>query len=158
MSGYIMNLRKVLGARPIIMAAAAVIVVNEAGEILLQHRSDNHHWGLPGGSMELGESFEETARREVLEETGLEVGKLELFYVHSGQKAFYEYPNGHQVYVAAVIYTTREFTGEVRVDEDESLAIRWFLPAEVPTHLNPLDKPVIEAFLAQGPGKVRGRG
>lgn len=147
MSGYIMDLRKVLGPRPIIMAAAGVIVMNERHQILLQHRSDNDCWGLPGGSMELGESFEETARREVLEETGLVVGKLDLYYVHSGQEAFYQYPNGHQVYVAAVIYTTAEFTGELRLDEEESLEVGWFGPEKMPARLNPLDKPVLESYL-----------
>lgn len=71
MSGYIMDLREVVGARPLILAGAGVIIVDNEGRILLQHRSDNGDWGIPGGSMELGESFEEAARREVLEETGL---------------------------------------------------------------------------------------
>ncbi|MCL6443845.1 MAG: NUDIX hydrolase [Alicyclobacillus sp.] len=145
-----MELRKVLGARPLIMAAAAVIVIDPEGRILLQHRTDNDCWGLPGGSMELGESFEETARREVLEETGLVLGKLDLFTVHSGQHAFYEYPNGHQVYVASVIYTTTEFTGELRLDmENESLEIKWFHPTELPAKLNPLDQPVLEQYVAR---------
>lgn len=147
MSGYIMDLRKVLGSQPLIMAAAAVIVVNHDGQILLQHRSDNDCWGLPGGSMELGESFEETARRELLEETGLHAGQLNLLYVHSGKDAFYKYPNGHQVYVASVIYTTTEFTGDIRVDQDESLALNWFPLTHMPPNINPLDKPVIEFYI-----------
>lgn len=147
MSGYIMDLREVLGSRPLIMAAAAIIVVDRQGRILLQHRSDNECWGLPGGSMELGETFEETARRELLEETGLVAGNLEMFYVHSGQNAFYRYPNGDEVFVAAVIFTTTEFTGEVKLDGDESLAVRWFHVEEIPTSINPLDQPVIEFFI-----------
>jgi 8-oxo-dGTP pyrophosphatase MutT (NUDIX family) len=147
MSGYIMDLRKVIGSLPLIMAAAAVIVVNADGRILLQHRSDNDCWGLPGGSMELGESFEETASREVLEETGLVVGKLKLLYVHSGREAFYRYPNGHQVYVAGSVYTTTEFTGDLKVDKDESLEVAWFLRTDVPPNINPLDRPVIEFFI-----------
>lgn len=47
-------------------------------EILLMRRSDNGHWGLPGGFVEVGESVAEAARREVLEETGwkVEIGAL----------------------------------------------------------------------------------
>lgn len=58
------------GKQSFILPTASVIVVDADGNILLQHRSDNGYWGLPGGAMELGESFEETARREVLEELG----------------------------------------------------------------------------------------
>lgn len=145
-----MDLREVLGSRPLIMAAAAVIVVDGQGRILLQHRSDNDCWGLPGGSMELGETFEETARRELLEETGLVAGNLDMFYVHSGQNAFYRYPNGDQVFVAAVIFITTEFTGEVKLDDDESLDVRWFHVEEIPTSVNPLDQPVIDFFIQTG--------
>lgn len=47
-------------------------------EILLMRRSDNGHWGLPGGFVELGESVANAARREVAEETGwsVEIGQL----------------------------------------------------------------------------------
>ena len=45
---------------------AAAIIVNDKGQILLQSRTDNDRWGLPGGCQELGERFEETVIREVL--------------------------------------------------------------------------------------------
>ena len=47
-------------------------------EILLMRRSDNGHWGLPGGFVEVGESVADAARREVAEETGwsVEIGRL----------------------------------------------------------------------------------
>jgi ADP-ribose pyrophosphatase YjhB (NUDIX family) len=47
-------------------------------KILLMRRSDNGHWGLPGGFVELGESVANAARREVVEETGwsVEIGQL----------------------------------------------------------------------------------
>ena len=53
-------------------------MVWRAGEFLLMRRSDNGHWGLPGGFVETGESVSEAARREVLEETGwsIELGAL----------------------------------------------------------------------------------
>lgn len=147
MPGYIMQLREIVGSRPLIMPAAAVIIIDGNGRILMQHRSDNNTWGLPGGSMEMGETFEETARREVLEETGLEVRDLQLFCLHSGSEAFYEYPNGHQVYVAATIYTTTSFSGEIKLDLSESLNVKWFHLQEIPQSLNPLDEPVIRKYI-----------
>ena len=49
MSDYIMDLRKVVGHRPLLQVGASVIVVNEKGETLLQKRADNHCWGYAGG-------------------------------------------------------------------------------------------------------------
>ena len=87
--GYILELRKAIGSRPLIMAGAGVILINERNEILLQRRSDNGYWDYPAGSMELGESFEECARREVLEESGLKCGRLEYLMDMSGKDSFY---------------------------------------------------------------------
>ncbi|WP_024861444.1 NUDIX hydrolase [Ruminococcus flavefaciens] len=132
--GYILELRKTLGSRPLIMAGAGVILVNENNEILLQKRSDNGFWDYPAGSMELGESFEECARREVLEETGLTCGRLEFFMDLSGKESFYEYPNGDQTYAAGIIYVCRDFSGELKAQDEEVITQRFFpldkLPAE----------------------------
>ena len=127
--GYILELRKTLGSRPLIMAGAGVIIINKDNEILLQKRSDNGYWDYPAGSMELGESFEECARREVLEETGLLCGKLEFFTELSGEESFYEYPNGDQVYLAGILYICRDYSGELKVQEDEVLE-QSFFPAD----------------------------
>ncbi len=67
MSNYIVELRKVIGNRPLIACSACVIVVDDAERILLQRRTDNGLWGLPGGAMEIGETLEQTARREAYE-------------------------------------------------------------------------------------------
>lgn len=127
--GYISELRKELGTRPLIMAGAGVIIINDKNEILLGKRTDNGYWDYPAGSMELGESFEECARREVFEETGLTCGKLEYFMEISGEESFYEYPNGDQVYLAVIIYICRDFSGEMKVQEDE-VDIQRFFPID----------------------------
>lgn len=63
MADCILDLRKVVGYRPLIQTGAGVIVVDTAGRILLQRRSDNGCWDYAGGSMELGEEAEETVCR-----------------------------------------------------------------------------------------------
>ena len=63
MSSYIMDLRKIVGHRPLLQVGASVIVEDKEGRILLQLRSDNHCWGYAGGSVELDENVEEAAKR-----------------------------------------------------------------------------------------------
>ncbi|MBR3345439.1 MAG: NUDIX domain-containing protein, partial [Solobacterium sp.] len=63
MADYIMDLRKYVGHRPLLQCAASVIIINDKNEILLGKRTDNHKWGYAGGSIELGETVEDCARR-----------------------------------------------------------------------------------------------
>ena len=130
--GYILDLRKELGSRPLITAGAGVLIINDKNEILLGKRTDNGYWDYPAGSMEIGESFEECARREVFEETGLTCGKLEYFMELSGEDTFYEYPNGDQVYLAVIIYICRDFSGELKVQEEEVYEQRFFPIDQLP--------------------------
>ena len=135
--GYVMELRRSVGSRPVIIAGAGVMRINEKGEVLLQKRRDNGFWDYPAGSMEIGESFEECARREVLEETGLTCGKLEFFMEMSGKDSFYEYPNGDQTYAAAILYICRDFSGELKIQEDEVLTQAFFSLDDIPEKSDP---------------------
>ncbi len=151
--GYILDLRKVLGSRPLIMAGAGVILINDNGEILLQKRRDNGFWDIPAGSMELGESFEECARREIFEETGLVCGELELFMTRSGKETFYTYPNGDQTYVAGLIFLCHDFSGEMRVQEEEAIEQAFFSPDRLPEGIAPGKQGIIgklREYLANG--------
>ena len=53
--------------------SVAGIVVDDQDRVLVIKRRDNGHWEPPGGVLELGETFEEGVKREVLEETGVHV-------------------------------------------------------------------------------------
>lgn len=134
--GYIEGLRKVIGNRLIILNGSVVIIVNEHGHILMQQRKYPYGvWGLPGGLMELGESTTEVAYREVREETGLELGKLELLGVYSGKEYHVTASNGDEFYVVTTAYTTSDYTGVLSVNDDESLAFEWIDPHRLPDNI-----------------------
>ncbi|MBR6253837.1 MAG: NUDIX hydrolase [Clostridiales bacterium] len=145
--GYFMDLRKELGHRALIMSGACIIFVNEKNEILLQQREDNKLWGYPGGSLELGESFEQAAIREAFEETGLIADELEFFTTESGESTHHFYPNGDEVYVAGLVYMCRKYHGEMKIQEEEVLQQRFFAEDELPEEMDPLNDRIIrEAF------------
>ncbi|SOC42573.1 NUDIX hydrolase [Ureibacillus acetophenoni] len=144
--GYIENLRKVVGNQPLILVGVALAVINESGEILLQKRKVGQ-WGVPGGFMELGESTEEAGRREVLEETGIEVGKLNLVGVFSGKEHFVKLPNGDEFYPVTIAYVSREIKGgSLKADGLETTEAKFFKINELPEGLNPLIKNLINHF------------
>jgi 8-oxo-dGTP pyrophosphatase MutT (NUDIX family) len=146
--GYIMDIRKVWGTDPIIMVGSGVIIVNAQGEILLQRRSDTLNWGLPGGSMEPGESLEETAVREVKEETGLIVEKLAFYRMFSGSEFAFTYPNGDQVYNVTAIYVVTEYSGRIETDGIESLELKFFSLFNLPEAFQETCKMIVDAYAA----------
>ena len=147
MSHYIMDLRAIVGHRPLLQVGASVIVVDPQGRILLQLRSDNHCWGYAGGSVELDEEVEAAAKRELLEETGLVARELELFGVFSGQELHYVYPNGDAVSNVDIVYLCRKYTGTLKPQEDEVAELRFFSPPEIPENISPPNRKPLERFL-----------
>lgn len=152
--GYIFDIRKKWGHDPIILTGAGVILINDNNEILLGRRADNGYWAYPAGSMELAESFEECARRETLEETGLLCGKLELLMLRSGKDTYYEYPNQDKVYFAGAVYVCHEFSGEMRVQEDEVIEQAFFPMDGLPDNLSPGTIEVIDKVREYMAGKT----
>lgn len=145
--GYVQELRLLVGHRPLIIPGAALLIIDRQGGLLLQHRKDNQQWGLIGGSMEIGESLEETARRETFEETGFELGELEWFGLFSGQELIYECPNQDIVVNVVAVYIARQFRGKLKASDEEAHEIRFFNLMELPKDLSPPDKPVINQYL-----------
>lgn len=147
--GYIMNLRKKISTDPIIMVGACVLIFNEYGELLLQHRIDNDCWGLAGGSMELGETLEEVALREMYEETGLTANQITLFTVFSGKEFYYQYPHGDEVYNVLAAYICHSYNGNLQFDATEAKDLQFFPLEALPKQISPPDVVVIREYLAK---------
>lgn len=148
MSNYIMDLRQFVGHRPLLQCAGSVIIENDKGEILLGKRTDNHLWGYAGGSIELDETVEECAKRELYEEMGLGVRHMDFFMVNSGPEAHYIYPNGDEVYNVEIIYLCRDYAGEIRRQPEEIEDLRFFPVSEISLDMiSPPIRPVLRKYL-----------
>ncbi|HQP31994.1 MAG TPA: NUDIX domain-containing protein, partial [Deltaproteobacteria bacterium] len=77
-------IRSLVGKRCIFVPGVRALILNERGEVLLQRRRDSGLWGVPGGAVEIGETAFEALKREVREETGLEVMEAEPMALYSG--------------------------------------------------------------------------
>ena len=122
-----MDLRRVVGHRTLIQAAASIICVDKEGRLLLGRRTDNHMWGYSGGAVEIDEKIEDCARRELYEEMGITAGELELFYINSGPEAHYVYPNGDEVSNVDIVFLCKEYSGSLICQESEVEELRFLL-------------------------------
>lgn len=125
---YIHGLRPLIGHRKIILNCAGALIIRD-GRILFQRRTDNGKWGLIGGLLEMNETYEQAALREIREETGLEVrldSFLGIFHNHD-----MVWSNGDAAHVLSAMYTASIVSGEPRIDE-ESYELRFFAPDEIP--------------------------
>lgn len=125
---------------------AAAIIVNDKGQILLQSRADRDKWGLPGGCQELGERFQDTVIREIKEETNLDVNEddLELIDIVSGSSRRNDYPNGDVVINNTALYCVRNYSGELKWD-NESKNMKFFDLDNLPENQN--DPDLIEIYI-----------
>ncbi|MBM7661095.1 8-oxo-dGTP pyrophosphatase MutT (NUDIX family) [Bacillus mesophilus] len=148
MADYVKGLRKLVGNTPLLLPGSVVLIVNEDNELLLQHRTDGD-WGLPGGNTEVGERLEETARREVKEETGLDIGELDLLGVFSGKDYYLKLNNGDELYSVTAVYVTKEYKRTLKVDKEESIDVKFFKLNELPMNLSDGTRSFITPYIKQ---------
>ncbi len=145
---YIEFIRSKVGHERIFLNCVAAAILNDAGEVLLQKRADRHTWGFPGGVMELGESFSAAVKREVKEETGLNVDITRLLGVYSDY--FDEYPNGDKAQPIVIFFLCKIKSGELTVDYDETLELKFFGKEEMPTLVNQQHIDMFHDLFAEG--------
>ncbi|MBV9691101.1 MAG: NUDIX domain-containing protein [Ktedonobacteraceae bacterium] len=118
-------------------------LIFENGQVLLAHRRDIDWWNLPGGGMEVGETVDEALRREVREETGLEVELEQLVGVYSKPQK------------QEVVLTFRcRVTGGILTSTEESRVCRYFVPDALPENTLPKHRQRVEDALLQQPQTI----
>jgi ADP-ribose pyrophosphatase YjhB (NUDIX family) len=77
-----------------LVVGGSAVVVDDEGRILLQRRSDSGSWALPGGAMDIGETFAQSVVREVKEETGFDVRIERIVGIYSDPGHVFAYDDG----------------------------------------------------------------
>ncbi|MCD9473548.1 nucleotide triphosphate diphosphatase NUDT15 [Photobacterium phosphoreum] len=130
------------------MVGIGIIIVNQQGQILIGKRKNSHapYYSIPGGHMELGETFSQCAIREVEEETGLTIYKPQVIAVTNNLSTYHE---SGKHYISVALLTT-EFSGELTLKEpDKCEGWLWVDPAQVPSPQFDASEQSIRCYLEQ---------
>ncbi|KNH19258.1 NUDIX hydrolase [Arthrobacter sp. ZBG10] len=127
---FILNLRKKVGNDLLWLPGVRGVVVDGEGRILLARRADNGQWALVSGILEPGEQPARGLVREIVEETAV-VAEVE-HVVSVGAVGPFTYPNGDVCEFLDIVFKCRYVSGTARINDDESLAVGWFAPTDLP--------------------------
>ncbi|CCP87970.1 NUDIX hydrolase [Candidatus Phytoplasma solani] len=145
---YIEKLRHKIGREPIFSPGASIIVY-ENNKYLLQFRNDFKVWGLHGGAMNLGETGEQVALRELKEETNLNILEMYFFKTYVGEKIKITYPNGDIVYPIVMAFVVTKTEGKLKSQKEEVKRLKWFDEKDLPIDkMMAIDKTFLTEFIA----------
>jgi ADP-ribose pyrophosphatase YjhB (NUDIX family) len=122
--------RACTGPATIIGVGATAVTLQSDGCALVVRRADSQDWTYPAGYLHIGENFAHTARRETLEETGIETLPERLMGVYSPLEPW-RYPNGDRVQSVTAVVLSRPQGGLLQPDGDEITHTDWIAPAEL---------------------------
>jgi glycerol-1-phosphatase len=133
-----------------IRPGVSAVIFDGEGRILLQQRTDNGLWGLPGGAVEFGESVVAALHREVVEETGLtiEIDRLIGVYSHPDHHQIMTYPDGNVFHFVSTCFACRPTGGTLTLG-DETSGLAWFTPPAWPSELMPVHRIRIDDALTR---------
>ena len=129
------------------------VLIMKDNKILLGKRHDDPEkassdlhgegtWTMPGGKLEYGETFEEGAYREVLEETGIKLKNVKVICINNDKNEY--------VHFVTIGLLSTDFKGFAQVLEpDEITEWKWFKSNELPENIYPPSKKVLENFKAK---------
>ena len=146
MDDYIKTMRQLIGSRPMLLPGVRALIFNPQEEVLLMRRRDMPRWCLPSGSVELEETGLDALRREVAEETSLEVIEAEPMGLYSGPTQKFTYLNGDEVQCFSIAFVVRRWRGEPRADGIEGSDVRFFAMSQLPDELVSLHKSTLEDY------------
>lgn len=151
MEDYIPYLRSMIGHQKCMAIGVTALIVNEKGEILLEKRSDNGLYCLPGGALDYEEKILHGVERELQEETGLLLQGFQLFMIESGPETTFYYPNQDITnYVGFVFYAKTKGASLPSLHDKESSQVFFCPPEKLPPKAKTLAGSVriLEKYLA----------
>jgi 8-oxo-dGTP pyrophosphatase MutT (NUDIX family) len=126
---FVVELRRHIGTAPLWLPGVTAVVL-DGDRVLLVQRSDNGEWSPVTGIVDPGEDPGVTARREVLEETGVAVAVERLAWVQALPPT--THVNGDRATYLDHTFACRYLSGEADVGDDESTDVRWFAVDDLP--------------------------
>lgn len=144
---YLKELRKKTNHMPLVLPHSVVVLFNEEGKVLLEERADDGYFDFPGGGIDLKESAEDAAIRELKEETNLDADELELFKVYSGEITHYVYFNGDEIYGVDLIYLCYKYHGEMIPQKEEVKSLAFYDLHNMPNKMSIRNKAIIKDLL-----------
>ncbi len=130
---YLSQVRKLIDKQELIITAARAVIRDQEGRILFIRRRDNGLWAMPAGGQELGESILDCLKREVKEESGLDVILATPMAIYSQVSIVTVSGDPYQFFL--VQFLVDEWSGELVTETDETVDARFLDLDELPENI-----------------------